>query len=297
MICSNLKQPHFIAQSSHREYSSQFSHRSSIQAHSNLCDGKSSIYGNYHSNADDRYDSAHCVSEYNQHNIPQSDSAQHLSPIIYRKTSFSSNIPNNVQHPAKSNRTAPPPLAKKPSLSQYASSMSNVKSLPLTSSPHPTGSPRQDGRYTHGRDPVFQTGSSGYEQQSSSYFSATLKTPITTSTPPTSAVIESRAVSPSSSPFSDKNQILTKKKRAPPPPPPSRGTKKKVLVEAIYDYNATQEGDLSFSLGDHIEIIEKSNNTDDWWKGRIGSQIGMFPGKKKKKIWYHKKILTRDFSF
>lgn len=112
-----------------------------------------------------------------------------------------------------------------------------------------------------------------------------MKTPASSA----AAVIESRAVSPLSSPFSDEQQIMIKKKRAPPPPPPPRATKKKIFVEALYDYNASQDGDLSFSSGDCIEIIEKSDNSDDWWKGCIDNKIGMFPGKKKKKTWYHKK--------
>lgn len=62
------------------------------------------------------------------------------------------------------------------------------------------------------------------------------------------------------------NDIIKKKRAPPPPPPPSRN--KKEFVEALYDLEGTLEGDLSFSVGDRIEIIEKSNTSDDWWKGR-----------------------------
>ncbi|KAI8883885.1 BAR-domain-containing protein [Backusella circina FSU 941] len=66
-----------------------------------------------------------------------------------------------------------------------------------------------------------------------------------------------------------------KKKRTPPPPPPSRT--KKEYVEALYDLDAQQEGDLSFRYGDRIEVLEKSETTADWWKGKIGGKTGMFP--------------------
>lgn len=74
----------------------------------------------------------------------------------------------------------------------------------------------------------------------------------------------------------DQQTVLKKKRAPPPPPPPSRGPKKE-YVEALYDYGGDMEGDLSFSVGDRIEIIEKTESTDDWWKGKIGNQVGMFP--------------------
>lgn len=77
--------------------------------------------------------------------------------------------------------------------------------------------------------------------------------------------------------------IVQKKKRAPPPPPPSKKfssiNNKKEYVEALYELKAPQEGDLSFRAGDLIEVLEKSEKTEDWWKGRLGDQTGMFPGK------------------
>ncbi|KAF1806274.1 hypothetical protein FB192DRAFT_1270969 [Mucor lusitanicus] len=54
---------------------------------------------------------------------------------------------------------------------------------------------------------------------------------------------------------------------------------RKELVEALYELNAPQDGDLSFHVGDVIEVLEKSDKTHDWWKGRLGDRTGMFPGK------------------
>lgn len=265
-----------IAQSSRKDHSSQYGHNLAIQGKYN--NSSSSIYGNHNSNEDGRYDSAYCSShteaEYNQHN--NTPPRPQLS-LIYQKSSLSPNIASNVQYTSNNNKPTPPPLAKKPLLSQYSSFTNNTKTPPLPSTPRPSNTPKQDNRYALKRDLEIQTKSSGYEEQSSSYFSAATKTPASSSA---AAVIESRAVSPLSSPFSDEQQIMViKKKRAPPPPPP-RATKKKVFVEALYDYNASQDGDLSFSSGDRIEVIEKSDTSDDWWKGCIDNKIGMFPGKK-----------------
>ncbi|KAF9172634.1 hypothetical protein BGX20_005217 [Mortierella sp. AD010] len=65
-------------------------------------------------------------------------------------------------------------------------------------------------------------------------------------------------------------------KRPPPPPPPKRlGVK---MVVALYDYDAQQDGDLSFKKDDRIEIVEKTGSTDDWWTGKLNGRQGVFPG-------------------
>eukprot|EP00834_Sanchytrium_tribonematis_P007621 NODE_718_length_4500_cov_0.642127.p2 type:complete len:456 gc:universal NODE_718_length_4500_cov_0.642127:2402-3769(+) len=46
---------------------------------------------------------------------------------------------------------------------------------------------------------------------------------------------------------------------------------------ALFDFPGQEQGDLSFSKGDLITVIEKTNSVDDWWKGKIGNRTGMFP--------------------
>ncbi|KAF9090684.1 hypothetical protein BGX23_005802 [Mortierella sp. AD031] len=68
--------------------------------------------------------------------------------------------------------------------------------------------------------------------------------------------------------------------KGPPPPIPKRlggGGRPKMAV-ALYDYDAQQAGDLSFRKDDRIEIVERSNNTNDWWTGKLNGQLGIFPG-------------------
>jgi len=34
---------------------------------------------------------------------------------------------------------------------------------------------------------------------------------------------------------------------------------------------------LSFKAYDIIEVTEDTNNSNDWWMGRLNSQVGLFP--------------------
>ena len=74
-----------------------------------------------------------------------------------------------------------------------------------------------------------------------------------------------------------------KKKGAAPPPPkpkPSRfsGAPAAETVTALYDYEAQAEGDLSFTTGDVIEIVTRTNNENEWWIGKVNGKQGQFPG-------------------
>lgn len=46
---------------------------------------------------------------------------------------------------------------------------------------------------------------------------------------------------------------------------------------ALYTFAAQQDGDLPFKKGDVITIVKKSETTDDWWTGKLGSKQGIFP--------------------
>ena len=79
--------------------------------------------------------------------------------------------------------------------------------------------------------------------------------------------------------------IAAKAKGAAPPPPkpkPSglKGTATAVeRAQALYDYEAQAAGDLSFSTGDTIEIVEKGASENEWWTGKLNGKQGQFPGK------------------
>lgn len=50
-------------------------------------------------------------------------------------------------------------------------------------------------------------------------------------------------------------------------------------VVALYDFEAQADGDLDFKAGDRIEVVQKSESTEDWWTGKLDGRQGVFPGK------------------
>ena len=40
---------------------------------------------------------------------------------------------------------------------------------------------------------------------------------------------------------------------------------------------AAQPGDLSFQKGQVITVTEKSDDTNTWWRGKVGGNEGIFP--------------------
>ncbi|KAH7034133.1 actin cortical patch component Lsb4 [Linnemannia elongata] len=72
----------------------------------------------------------------------------------------------------------------------------------------------------------------------------------------------------------------THSRSAPPPPAPSAPpvmAAKPVFVTALYDYAGEQPTDLSFSKGDRISVVKKTESTNDWWTGRLNGREGAFP--------------------
>ncbi|KAJ3576273.1 hypothetical protein NP233_g537 [Leucocoprinus birnbaumii] len=70
-------------------------------------------------------------------------------------------------------------------------------------------------------------------------------------------------------------------KKAPPPPPLKSKPKPAPAVKyvvALYDFAAQADGDLSFNAGDRIELVQRTDSTEDWWTGRLNGHEGVFPG-------------------
>ncbi|KAG9325201.1 hypothetical protein KVV02_002055 [Mortierella alpina] len=64
--------------------------------------------------------------------------------------------------------------------------------------------------------------------------------------------------------------------KGPPPPVPKRLALRTAV--ALYDYDAQQEGDLSFRKDDRIEIVDRTADVNGWWTGRLNGRQGAFPG-------------------
>lgn len=52
---------------------------------------------------------------------------------------------------------------------------------------------------------------------------------------------------------------------------------RKDQVVALYTFDADQDGDLGFRKGDIITVIKRTDKSEDWWTGRIGDRVGIFP--------------------
>lgn len=64
---------------------------------------------------------------------------------------------------------------------------------------------------------------------------------------------------------------IRRKQEVPPRP------RKKAYVWATFDYAGQQAGDLCFRRGDRIQVLMQTASQDDWWTGRVGEQVGVFP--------------------
>lgn len=96
--------------------------------------------------------------------------------------------------------------------------------------------------------------------------------------PPYTANATAASPSLASTPMSA--AIAAKGKPPPPKPKPSRlsGAPTVETVTALYDYEAQAEGDLSFMTGETIEIVQRTQNENEWWIGKVNGRQGQFPG-------------------
>lgn len=47
------------------------------------------------------------------------------------------------------------------------------------------------------------------------------------------------------------------------------------MVQALFTFTAQDSDELSFTVGEWITVLDKSN--PDWWKGQLNGAIGIFP--------------------
>ncbi|KAH8666736.1 DUF500 and domain-containing protein [Xylariales sp. PMI_506] len=66
----------------------------------------------------------------------------------------------------------------------------------------------------------------------------------------------------------------------PAAPKPNFASKQNLMQNqaiALFTFEGTEPGDLSFKKGDVITVLKKTENETDWWTGMVGTKHGIFP--------------------
>lgn len=85
-------------------------------------------------------------------------------------------------------------------------------------------------------------------------------------------------------PFDDDYVYTDRKPSRPTAPKPIFGQRTGAAASlrqdqaiALYTFDADQEGDLGFKKGEIVTILKRTDKKEDWWTGRIGDRVGIFP--------------------
>ena len=49
------------------------------------------------------------------------------------------------------------------------------------------------------------------------------------------------------------------------------------IAQALFNFKGEMKCDLEFRKGQTIQIITKTDTTNDWWEGKLGDRVGIFP--------------------
>ena len=60
-----------------------------------------------------------------------------------------------------------------------------------------------------------------------------------------------------------------------PPLPLVATAQHPTYVQALFDFDPQEEGELGFRRGEYIQVLD--NSDPNWWKGGCHGQTGMFP--------------------
>mmetsp|Transcript_5034 Transcript_5034/g.6261 ORF Transcript_5034/g.6261 Transcript_5034/m.6261 type:complete len:107 (+) Transcript_5034:1778-2098(+) len=58
---------------------------------------------------------------------------------------------------------------------------------------------------------------------------------------------------------------------------PKRGAKRVQYVEALYDYQADGDDELTITAGDRIALVQADTDGSGWTEGELNGVTGMFP--------------------
>ncbi|MBW0539401.1 hypothetical protein O181_079116 [Austropuccinia psidii MF-1] len=186
--------------------------------------------------------------------------------IIVERRQLAGDMPPSRLSSTSTGYRPPPPLSAKPSVSKMGPPSLSAKPS-FSSKPSSSLPPKPN----------------GYRAAPSLTTKPSLAGPASVANPPPPYSTDSASqLSPTTSVATAINarQTIGKAPLAPIKSiqPPSLSSSQTIYVTALYDFAAQAEGDLSFSAGDRIELIKRTESEEDWWTGKLNGVEGIFPG-------------------
>lgn len=65
---------------------------------------------------------------------------------------------------------------------------------------------------------------------------------------------------------------------------PKRGAKRVEYMEALYDYTAEEDNELTIRAGDKIVLVQADTDGSGWTEGEVDGRKGLFPTAYAKRI-------------
>lgn len=190
-------------------------------------------------------------------------------PNSNRMSSSGASVQSRLRYDERDEEEAPPPKPPRPNFSPMTSNSGSIHSRPRYDEREEEAPPAKPPRPSFGR-----AGSSGGQTPGLMERDRRDRQYTNDSNSDSAGRIPSTTPSPRHAPSA--SSIAAKKKPPPPPPKPKR-SQLSTYVTAIYPFEGQSVGDLSFSEGDRIKIIKKTNSNDDWWEGELNGRKGSFP--------------------
>lgn len=164
---------------------------------------------------------------------------------------------------------APPSTSQSQYRSPSPATTPQISSPPVFSPPIPASTTPM----TTGYAPAGPK-SSDYFSSSHNRFNHSISSHSATPITPGSAVSPGQQ---SNVAFAAAAAAASTKKKPPPPPKPKAAAAAALFVTALYDFGGQGDGDLVFSEGDRIRVVQRTESTDDWWEGELRGIRGSFP--------------------
>lgn len=202
--------------------------------------------------------------------------SQNPSSYSNNPVTASSQVVNSNQVPQIHHQSTPTPTSQRTPLSRKPTNASRLRPVESSANTSPTGphSPlsNQSLQFHTPTSSVSRTSTISSNHSSSSRISSAPN--LQPNSPDASSVLSAPNAVPTTSPFQFRSQGTIKRRPVPPPPPPHPPALRR--VKAIHDFISQQENELSFKVGDVLDVLNDSSQ-DGWWEARLKGKTGAIP--------------------